>query len=324
MQQSELFKQSPALCFVPVLITLLVLVVFFRGTAVFKKKLRQEAAGLGHPGKRSEIVHESVSEAENDILSLAASFLTVQVCRFAITGRLPNEEGLEEPRLAHLSSGHVAALGGMGFAFVIASIAMARVRSMLVRRSHSNSTGHVKLIKPGEGPEEEGIAVRIAEVVMDACAKCFAWCSLMSARWAWMLYPVLGIDVHTIDGRIMLALILSLLTFIVVYLLDKVDDALHQSSSDTETAEHAVLSIIGAVSVLVGFTWEHSFDGAVTAVADLNHGHPRLTKFVLGICVFFFLYRPWRRYILRRALQLQDLKKDREMALAAKEQTATH
>merc|ERR1719291_365797 len=114
----------------------------------------------------------------------------------------------------------------------------------------------------------------------------FAWCLMWGARWAFMLHPILGANVHSIDGRIILALVLSGLAFIVVYLLDKVDDALRSQVSGTKTAEHAIASIIAAVSILVGCSWEHSFDGAVTAVAELNAAHPQFTKFVLGISVF--------------------------------------
>mmetsp|Transcript_133520 Transcript_133520/g.345616 ORF Transcript_133520/g.345616 Transcript_133520/m.345616 type:complete len:618 (-) Transcript_133520:95-1948(-) len=298
MQQSALFRKNPALCFVPVLVTTLVLIAMFQGTAVFRERLRAEAKLAGRQGKRAALVHEAVGEAENDILSLAASFLTVQVCRFAITGQLPNEEGLEEPMLFTLGRTHVLALWGVGVLFCTASILTAKIRSSVT----------------SENEEEESVSERVVDVIMNTCAMAFAWCILMGARWAWMLNPLLGIEVHTIDGRIMLAITLSLATFFVVYGLDKVDDALRGSSADTKTAERAIFSIITSVSVLVGFTWEHSFDGAVTAVADMNENHPRTTKFILGICVFAFLLRPWRRYILKKALQLDDLKKARESA----------
>lgn len=36
---------------------------------------------------------------------------------------------------------------------------------------------------------------------------------------------------------------------------------------------------------MVGFSWEHSFDGAVTDVANLNEAHKRMTKFALGLIV---------------------------------------
>jgi len=209
--------------------------------------------------------------------------------------------------LVTLERKHVLMLWGAGLAFVTASVLMARVRGIIVGNAPSH--GH-----EASEEAEEGMGERVVDIIMNICAMCFAWCILMGARWAWMLHPLLGIHVCSIDGRILLSLILSLLTFFVVYGLDKVDDALRKSNSDTKTAERAILSIISAVSVLVGFTWEHSFDGAVTAVADLNADHPKLTKFVLGVVVFAFLLRPWRRYILKRSLQLEDLKKARDHA----------
>jgi hypothetical protein len=223
---------------------------------------------------------------------------------------LPNEEGLEEPMLFTLSRSHVLGLWSAGIGFVTCAVLFAGARSILAKKAVHEEEG------------EETVLEQLVDILMNTCAMCFAWCILMGSRWAWMLSPVLGVHVHSIDGRIMLALVLSLGTFLVVWVLDKVDDALRRSSSDTKTAERAISSIIGAVSVLVGFTWEHSFDGAVTAVAALNEGHPRLMKFILGLCVFIFLLRPWRRYILKRSLQLQALKQERDDAKMAKEKHA--
>jgi len=321
MQQSEFFNRGPVVCFIPVLVTLLVLIAFFQLSALYREKLRQEAVSFGRKGRRAKMVHEAVGEAENDILSLAASFLTVQVIRFAITGQLPNAEGLEEPVKFDLTLWHVSVLAGVGFGFCIACMLIARGRSMMAGGAQGQGHGNK------EEEEEEGVSVRILEVLMSTVAMCFAWCALICVRWAWELHPFLGIKVLSIIGRIMLALILSLLTFLVVYVLDSIHDRLRASEADTKTSEHAISAIIGAVSVLVGFSWEHSFDGAVTAVADLNQEYPQCTKFVLGICVFGFLLRPWRRYILMRSLQLESLKTEREKSvnkMVKDQQESTH
>jgi len=165
--------------------------------------------------------------------------------------------------------------------------------------------------------EEDGEAddapllARACDVLLNTFAMCFAWCMMYSARWAWMRYDVLGMHVGSIDARILLALALSLVSFVLISGLDAIDD-LMRAEGRADTSARAIASIVGAISVLVGFSWEHSFDGAVTAIADLNHAHPKTSKFVLGLSVFAFLLRPWSLYILRRAMQLEELKIQRQ------------
>jgi len=333
MQHLETFKSNPLLAFLPVVITTIVLFVLFQMTGILRAKLKSDAKRTGRPGKRAIMVHEIISEAENDILALAISFNLIQVARFAIEGQLPDIEGRQEPPIP-VTLTRAFLMFGCSLAFVGLSIGMAGVRTKIVEsaekakeaahaKSHPGEAHHGAehgAAKEGEEAEDETMAERLTDIIMNAFAMCSAWCTLFGARAVWMLSGMNNtIEVTSIDGRILLAIMLSIGSFVVVYYLDKVDDAMRESPGAVNTsAEKAISSIVGAISVLVGFTWENSFDGAVAAVASLNSAHPQFTKFVLGIVVFGGLAIPWRRFILKRALQLEDLKMARDKALLIK------
>jgi len=102
---------------------------------------------------------------------------------------------------------------------------------------------------------------------------------------------------------------LSILAFVIIIQLDKIADA---DNSDSGTMLKLVTSLVAGISMLVGFTWEHSFDGAVESVAELNPSHPRTTKFFLGLGVMIVVLVPWRKFILKKAMELEELQVENE------------
>merc|ERR1711920_489836 len=111
-------------------------------------------------------------------------------------------------------------------------------------------------------------------------------------------------------GRVMMALELSAVACFVVLFLDKIDDY-HAGSEDSRAGARAIQQIINALGILVGFSWEHCFEGSVAAVAGLTK-HPRITKLVLGCLVTILVVPAWRKYVLVKAMMLEDLKMQRE------------
>jgi len=293
------------LSLLPVIITIAVLALLFQGSRILRYKVRESARLQGQELHRAAMLNEAVSEGEKDIMALATSFLIVQVVRYATTGLLADEEGIEEEvRLHEVLTWKQPALSWcIGGVFVVISVVCSAVRGMVCK---------------GDDAEEESLAELITDIVVNASAMASAWCMFAGARWAWTLQPLFSINVLSIDGRILLALTLSFTCFCVVYVLDQIDDALRAQAGPSRSSGRMIASIVNAVSVLVGFAWEHSFDGAVTAVASLNTESPKLTKFVLGVCVFVVLLRPWRKYILKRSMQLDQLKAQRDMAMQSK------
>merc|ERR1711957_902014 len=111
-------------------------------------------------------------------------------------------------------------------------------------------------------------------------------------------------------GRVMMALELSGVACFVVIFLDKIDD-FHAGSEDSQAGARAIQQIITALGILVGFSWEHCFEGSVGAVAGLTD-HPRITKLVLGCLVTILVVPAWRKYVLVKAMMLEELKMQRE------------
>mmetsp|Transcript_50890 Transcript_50890/g.110138 ORF Transcript_50890/g.110138 Transcript_50890/m.110138 type:complete len:681 (+) Transcript_50890:196-2238(+) len=319
MQQRAPFRNNPWLCFVPVIVTTLVLQALFQLTNIMRLRLKAEAKRTGRPGLRSRMVHEIVSEAENDIFALAASFNTVQVIRFAIFGELPNKEGTQAwenpPTILTVGS-----LFGCGVGFMVLSGLLAVWNANMpagtshkgAEEGHANKGHTIERSGAEASHEEESDSAldRFMETLVNICAMSSAWCTLFGARAVWLMLPI-SISALSPDGRILLAVILSVSSFLIVYVLDKIDDRMRGNS---KASELVIFSIISGISVLVGFSWESSFDEAVASIASMNEGHQELSKFGLGVLVCFGLGEPWTRFILKRALQLEELKSARDSA----------
>lgn len=291
--------------FLPVIITYCVMMCMFQLNGILRARLKREAKQTGRKGVRAGMVQEFCAEAEEDILVLATSFLSVQVLRFAITGMLPNEEGMEPPD-AVLTWKDVGMLCGGGVVFVGLSILMSRLSAVVFKEPEETDE---------EQEEEESAFELVFMIIMKSLATAFAWCILFGARWAFIRSPFLGVSVTSINGRVMLALTVSFLAYIAVLTLDKIDDNLRsEGGQGAKSAQHTVAAIIDSFSILVGFSWEHSFDGAVMAISEINEAHPEAIHIVLGLCSAAFLLRPWRKYILKRSIQLEDLSITRKEA----------
>merc|ERR1719436_1588532 len=80
----------------PVIITELFCLASFKLSSRFRDMQMQEALASGRKGVRAQLCNKECDEAENDVSSLAISFLTVQAVRYWITGIMPGVEGIEE------------------------------------------------------------------------------------------------------------------------------------------------------------------------------------------------------------------------------------
>mmetsp|Transcript_107035 Transcript_107035/g.299606 ORF Transcript_107035/g.299606 Transcript_107035/m.299606 type:complete len:518 (-) Transcript_107035:258-1811(-) len=318
MQGSSLFCSSPLLTLLPIGIITVLLLGGFQASNVMRNKLKKEAQAENRKGVRAALVQEACDEAEVDILALVLSFLLVQTLRFSITAKLPNEEGLEEPP-PKVTMREAYLLWGAGLCILGAVVGLHKF------------AGNV--VKAVEEEEEEGnnesasakeqVKEKLIKAGMNALTMGFAWCLMWGSRYAWMANEVLGLPVTSIPARIVLALALSLLATWAICRLDKISDSAKLAKSEqAHQTEELVESIVASISLMVGFTWEHSFDGAVTDMAMLNKAHPAVTKFCMGLVVVGLLHIPWRRYILRKAIDLEALKKTRKAAEKARNKEA--
>jgi len=313
LQQHSPFKHSPLLTLVPVAITTVLLHLVFQVTTLMRKRLQGEAkADKNRTGERVGMLVEACDEAEVDIVALMLSFLCVQSLRFALTGQLPNEEGAEEPLRFTVTMGHAYKIWACGAIFITLAVTFPSLAEKLLHkfshRQHEEEAKEEEPLRSGankEKEEEPSWLSKLIESIAGALAMSSAWCLMWGARYSWMASEVVNISVHKISARIILALLLSGVAVFVVIWLDKVADA-------NESSTKVVGTIVAAVSLMVGFAWEHSFDGAVSDVAALSHDHPRTAKFCLGLVVVAVLLEPWQKYILKKVVQLEDLKKKRD------------
>jgi len=301
LQHLKVFRSSPAMSFVPVVLTALIIVTYFHVCKLFRDAQTRKAQQAGRAGVRARMCNEEVEEAENDVLSLGISFLSIQTIRFAISGVFPNVEGLEEPEFPH-SRETVYGMYALGLVFALLSCCcifiIARVAGPTV----------------DEEERESSILARAMNTMLQCFAMMFAWSLLWGTRWVhcWLRETLPIFNVETMMGRVVLALELSALACVCVFALDVVDDA-HRGGEDSQTGARALQTIINALGILVGFSWEHCFEHGVTAVASQS-SHQEYVKLAMGLTVVLLISPAWRRHILMKSIMLQQLKEDREKA----------
>lgn len=325
LQHMHIFSASPVLCCVPILVTGALCQVVFSMSKAFRTFHLQAAIDAGRAGRRAKLCEESVEEAENDVMGLSLSFLVVQVLRFSLTGVLPNLEGVEVPEIK-IQWQAVAGLVGCAAVFACKASCLA----VLLVQSSSENNADVRTAEVLENREDREASTsaataqrdapkeqvgnftfmeRLGPTGMSAMAMCFAWSLLFATRWICVNAPF--VNLRSMMGTIQLALILSLVAGFSVFMFDKADDFL-KARGDSEAGSLAITTIINALALLVGFTWEKCFDYGVQAIStDLGGAGARGMKFALAIVVGLFVIRPWRRYILTKVLYLEILKKHR-------------
>merc|ERR1712060_613786 len=68
--------------------------------------------------------------------------------------------------------------------------------------------------------------------------------------------------------------------------------------------------LVNALGILVGFSWEHCFDGSVGAMATYfdTERDRSLCKFFLGLMIAMVMTPMWRQHFLEREIQYQRMK----------------
>merc|ERR1712176_962318 len=91
----------------------------------------------------------------------------------------------------------------------------------------------------------------------------FAWCGFFAAKWILASISYLQDAEDHMLLEVLLALFISLSSMSLILVLDKVADA----DWTDEKADEAIRQIIGAIGILVGFSWEQCFDTAVLSLS---------------------------------------------------------
>lgn len=281
LQHFGALEESPALSFLAVAVSAIVMLMLHQVMTLLRPK---EMAGVSKwQAECLELCGEQAEEAENDVFSLCVSYLLVQSIRFSLTGVLPEKLGLEHPAI---KPGPESILGLFGFGILFAVVTA--VAAIYFRHG------------------------RVSELVQGTCSTSFAWCFLWATRWVALEIEILdklSAGPETMEGRIILALFLSAAAFLVIFVLDVIED----SGGDNAQMSRIIQNIITALSILVGFTWEQCFDGGLEAVSSKSR-HPMVTQVCFTAMVAVIVIPAWRRHILVKVLQLQEFKQARKLA----------
>lgn len=233
---------------------------------------------------------EETEEAENDVLGLSLSFLTVQAIRFWISGTLPNQEGNEPDEVANNhSTQEVIYLILSGVLFQIAAVVTANLEALNMWPEEDQA---------GEFLE------RVKEISQQYFTFANAWCFFYSAKWLFAGW-------HFSDEEslvlVSLALFLSFITFLLIFVLDKIEDY-QLLGEDAEVSENAIDGIIVAFGILVGVAWEQCFDIAVSVVAEvLKKDCPAsISKAIMSVALVTIVFPAWRVYILPTQMRLEE------------------
>jgi len=220
---------------------------------------------------RENLYAQATSDTMRDIVSLSASFMVVQEIRFGLSGAMPNYEGVEEPQRTHPLMCSLA-LAGFGCIFtllvVIVVLVIPRVR-----------------LKPH---------LQWALVVLQqSLAMGFAWSVFFASKWE-LKRLASHCNPNAMMPRVTLALAVSMAGLVLIFFLD----FLYDLEMTGDAADTAIKSIINSLGILVGFSWEQSFDGAVEVLSS-EFEHPVKAHFAFASAVTIVIVPAWRTYILQ-------------------------
>uniref|UniRef100_A0A7S1EX12 Uncharacterized protein n=1 Tax=Noctiluca scintillans TaxID=2966 RepID=A0A7S1EX12_NOCSC len=243
-----------------------------------------------------EVYADVMCEAEDDIASLCVSFLLMQATRNNISTVLTDHLGSEQHDHVHDRTQTTALLVVclIFFLLLVGCVALTEV-CFTDKKSELN---------------------RRIVALQGICAMSIAWSILFFIKWEIRReIPGMG-NTSSNASRVTLATAITLLSFLIIYVLDKLADMECTDSS----ADKVIFRMIEAFGVLTGFSWEQAFDGGTEAIAWFNKDRvePLWTEVLLAIVVALIVLPAWSRYILTQVIrlskELEQRRKDEESA----------
>jgi len=250
----------------------------------------------GEEDEYEELWGERVAETEDEVISLAVSFLSVQMLRFCISGYLPEASG-EDAEGQEWHSNYSCLL--LLLTGVVAGIA--DVARLLYDRSIMQPPGFDRM-ESGESQQSSNTDKRAGSWFQKISAMTFAFCLLFAAEW-WISSNL------PMDGSIkavVSALLVTVAAFVLIFGIDKVAD-MHADDSELDEALRLIISALG---MLVGFSWERCFDAAVGGLSQGHdagkhgaHAHHRqlpaaVCNLILAVILAILVLPAWKWYIL--------------------------
>lgn len=97
---------------------------------------------------------------------------------------------------------------------------------------------------------------RIIGTMTNWASMSFSWTLLMLFRWL-VCNSANGVDITSlIVIRVIVALMVSIVTFLIISFLDNIADSLGADELASDATEEALRHMIFALGILVGFSWE--------------------------------------------------------------------
>jgi len=190
----------------------------------------------------SDLWDWKTEDAENDIIALTLSFVFTNTYQFYLLGSLPEGEELMSASLSRPASLH-SAYGMAGGSLALALVVFATVVIVENIRDRLHRT-----------------FVRQAEILIEISSMSLVWMLLSMWRGA-VLYCHPDVKLESVLTKIRHALFLTIVCFAVTILLDKIADMFRGCN------EHdAMVKVILSLGMLVGFSWEQAFFGAVEEI----------------------------------------------------------
>jgi len=337
------FNSSPLMAFIPVLIAVLGTLLLQRITDFCRERIIQ---GDGKKDFFEEKWDEECEEAENDVMSLTCSVLLVNAIRFAINGIveegvgcLPNQEQkdegekCEELEKGARTVGQVLYLFLAGVLFVVLLFITEMVRGQYFPEEDEDEEADEEGSPAGqgeeEGEEEKSLSQEVIERLVDSfvltLSMSFCWCTFHgNTQLLKVMSSFLRDERQEASLAVIIGLEVSYLSWIIMCILDKIQDL--DEKYTPKAIDKSIGAVIFALSLLIGFAWEQTFDASVDSLAnsfrkDQGKHAPSLVKFVVGsfCCTIVFLAWKWYilEYVVKKGWNYHIAFNKRELILAA-------
>lgn len=228
---------------------------------------------------------EQVEEVENDVVAISLGFLLMQVVRFLITGRLCRFLPHDAPK--DITQTQANLLGCAAVLFAILTVG----GTILVHRIMTQEDPH-------------SLVDRTVRAFQNVSAMAFAFCFLFYGEW--QIYAI-GYHGVRIKACLIVAMFVTLLCLILIFALDAIESLL--------AMRRAVRSLVLAMGLLIGFSWEKAFDIGLEALAhpdippdavfrgggwfgDLLGFMARITAWFLPLFLLIVALPAWKMYVL--------------------------
>lgn len=234
------FNADWKLAYLVSILGLVVLFLIFRMFGLCREWMKTQ---LPDHASRIDLWGKVSADKENDVCSLACSFLAVLAIRYALVHKLPDTDDgvVADPALAGWEMQWVLGLG----------LGWACTGSCALWFHHKS--GFISC------EDELSMVTRASALIHTFCFMTMTWLCLLTyklfTRWlGW--FPTCEV----IDAWITIAVMASFGSFLFIFILDKIDDAQILGPRDDCDWMH---KIITSMSLAVGFAWEQCFDTAL-------------------------------------------------------------